>query len=165
MAEERTARSIVPTRAAAARLPLKRPASTGCATFFALPISPAVLLTRAMQPHAPIAPRYRTDAEKPAYVEKLFDAGARYYDRTAEQKGVKFCTLHSAIETSVLRIHHSIRIRPDITAGQRTARSIVPTRAAAARLPLKLPSSTKPRGLSGSVFAPDEVRQKNWLQI
>ncbi len=35
-----------------------------------------------MQPHAPIAQRYRTDAEKPAYVEKLFDAGARYYDRT-----------------------------------------------------------------------------------
>ena len=35
-----------------------------------------------MQPHAPIAQRYVTDAEKPKYVEKLFDAGSSYYDRT-----------------------------------------------------------------------------------
>lgn len=35
-----------------------------------------------MQPHAPIAQRYQTDAEKPGYVEKLFNAGARHYDRT-----------------------------------------------------------------------------------
>jgi demethylmenaquinone methyltransferase/2-methoxy-6-polyprenyl-1,4-benzoquinol methylase len=35
-----------------------------------------------MQPHAPITQRYQTDAEKPEYVEKLFDAGSSYYDRT-----------------------------------------------------------------------------------
>jgi demethylmenaquinone methyltransferase / 2-methoxy-6-polyprenyl-1,4-benzoquinol methylase len=35
-----------------------------------------------MQPHAPISQRYQTDSEKPGYVEKLFDAGSSYYDRT-----------------------------------------------------------------------------------
>lgn len=35
-----------------------------------------------MLPHAPISHRYQTAEGKPAYVEKLFDAGAKHYDRT-----------------------------------------------------------------------------------
>ncbi len=52
----------------------------GARSFPANRAAPAHFLL--MQPHAPIPQRYQTDADKPGYVEKLFDAGARHYDRT-----------------------------------------------------------------------------------
>jgi demethylmenaquinone methyltransferase / 2-methoxy-6-polyprenyl-1,4-benzoquinol methylase len=37
-----------------------------------------------MIPHPPISPRYASLADKPAFVRKLFDDGAKYYDRVVD---------------------------------------------------------------------------------
>jgi demethylmenaquinone methyltransferase/2-methoxy-6-polyprenyl-1,4-benzoquinol methylase len=43
-----------------------------------------VLITDAMIPHPPITARYASTVEKPAFVRKLFDDGAKYYDRVVD---------------------------------------------------------------------------------